>query len=84
MFKLTFFVLCAVLLGTGSSFARILDPSSFDAVISSTPVIAIAQADEGENPNATYFDRSEKMFYLSRRVSKVMLLRKFRSILDGI
>ncbi len=61
MFKLTFFVLCAVLLGTGSSFARILNPSSFDAVVRSTPVIAIAQAEEGEDPNATYFDRSEKI-----------------------
>ncbi len=61
MFKLAFFVLCAVLLGTESSFARILNSSSFDAVISSTPVIAVAQVEEGEAPNATYFDRSEKI-----------------------
>ena len=61
MFKLTFFAFCFALLGTGSSFARIFNPSSFDAVVRSTPVIAIAQVEEGENPDATYFDQSEKI-----------------------
>ena len=61
MFKLTFFVLFVVLSSAQSSFARIFNPLSFDAVVRSTPVIAITQAEEGENPDATYFDRSEKI-----------------------
>ena len=56
MFKLAFFALCAVLLGTQSSFARVLDSSTFDAVISSTPVIAVAQFGEKE-----YDDTNNKL-----------------------
>jgi len=56
MFKLAFFALCAVLLGTQSSFARVLDSSTFDAVIRSTPVVAVAQFEEKE-----YDDTNNKL-----------------------
>jgi hypothetical protein len=56
MFKLAFFALCAVLLSTRSSFATILNPSTFDAVISSTPVVAVAQFEEKD-----YDDTNNKL-----------------------
>ena len=61
MFKLTFLAVCAVLIATQNSFSKILNPTSFDATIRSTPVIAIVQVEKGTDTDALHYGRDENV-----------------------